>query len=90
MFYRLKNELLRKFRLIPAWKTVLKKAYSVKFNILSGICTLWELYVYYNPEFLPRGLMLGLSGIFSLLALFARFYSQQEITDAANAKRQTS
>ena len=75
-----------KFKLIATWRVVLRKAYSVKFNILSGVCTLWELYVYYNPEFLPRGLMLGLSGIFSMLALISRFYTQQEITDANNAK----
>ena len=81
---------LKKPQLIPYWKTVLNKAYSVKFNILSGVCTLWELYVYYNQEFLPRGFMLGLSGIFSMLALISRFFTQQEITNAAAANREAS
>ena len=59
--------------IIPNWKKVLKDAPSIKFVVLSGICSVGEIMISYYPDKLPRGAMAGLSGLFALGGLIARF-----------------
>jgi hypothetical protein len=73
--------MMKKPKLISNWKKTLRYAWSVKLNMLSGVCSAGEVIITYFPDSLPRGVMAGLAGSFALLGGIARFFIQKEMSD---------
>ncbi len=73
---RLKNR-----KLIPEWKKLLFHTWEIRFYILAGLCDLAEIFLAYFPDKLPRGAMVGVSGVFALLGLYARFFIKKDRND---------
>lgn len=73
--------------LLPDWKKILTKAWSVRAMIaaavLSGIETALQLGQSAWDGNFPPGVFAAVAGIFSLLGVIARAYSQKEFQDAA-------
>lgn len=70
-------------QLIEDWKTIIAKAWSVKFNIASALLGGVEVAVQFiQPAGVPAGLFAGIAALVSMLAVGARVLAQQEITDA--------
>lgn len=67
---------IRKPELIPDWRYVLKHTWEIKFYIISGACDIGEIVLVYYPEILPRGAMVGVSGVFAALGMIARFHTK--------------
>lgn len=71
--------------LIPDWKRVLKRAWSVKFltlaAVLSGAETLLQLG---GNSFLPQWVVPAALGILSALGILARVLAQKEAEEVAN------
>jgi hypothetical protein len=72
--------------LIDDWAAVLKKAWSVKFNVLSALLGGAEVAVaIIQPEGIPRGAFAGLAAFVSMSATVARILAQQELTKVPDA-----
>ena len=67
---------IKKPELIPDWKEVIKHTWEFKFYIISGICDVGEIILVYYPEILPRGAMVGVSGVFALAGMIARIHTK--------------
>lgn len=68
-------------RLVDDWKRVLRKAWSVKFNILTILLGAAEAILPMLETGMPRGVFAGLSALTAGLSLTARVLSQQEFRD---------
>jgi hypothetical protein len=74
-------------QLIDDWDLILKKAWSVKFNILATIFGAAEVVVaLVQPASIPNGVFAGIAAAVSILSNVARVMAQQEITNAPTAK----
>lgn len=70
-------------RLIENWDQVLKKAWSIKFTILSLFLSAAEVAVQaIQPAAVPGGVFAGIAGLTTLAAGVARLLRQQEISGA--------
>ncbi len=69
---------LRSRKLVPYWKQLLFHTWEIRFYILAGLCDLAEIVLAYYPDKLPRGAMVGVSGVFALLGLYARFFIKKD------------
>lgn len=69
--------------LLANWRTVLRKAWSMKFmalaTLLSGLEVTLQLI---SPDTLPAGYLPALAGLVTALALFARLIAQKEVSNA--------
>lgn len=72
---------MKKIRVIPNWKQTIRYAWSLRFSILSGLCSAGEVIVTYYPDKLPRGAMAGLAGTFALLGTISSLIPQRNMTD---------
>lgn len=72
--------------LIPDWKIVARKAWSVRFMALASILSGCEAVLPYAEFMLPRGSFALLSFVIVTLALLARFVAQRDIQDASKEK----
>jgi hypothetical protein len=73
--------------LIENWDEVLKKAWSVKFNIAAAVFGGLEVAVQLvQPAGIPNGAFAGIAAAVSIAATVARVMAQKEITDAPAAK----
>lgn len=70
---------MKRIRLIRNWKKTFRYAWSIRFAILSGICSAGEVVIAYFPDALPRGAMAGLAGSFALFGIISRFIIQQSM-----------
>lgn len=69
--------------LIPDWRTVLKKAWSLKFNFAAAFLGAAEVFVaLFDPTDIPNGMFASMSAVVSMLAFGARLMAQKEITHA--------
>lgn len=68
-------------KLIPDWRKVLKKAWSVKCMLLAGAFTCAEVLLPLYSAALPRGIFAGLSTLAILGGLYFRVVLQKEISD---------
>lgn len=75
-----------KFSLYPNWKTILKKAWSLRFMALSGLCSGLILILPFYQSDIPRNefsllmvLCSILSPVFSGLAMVSRLVKQKAI-----------
>lgn len=73
--------------LIPDWKSVLRKAWSVKFMVLAALFSGGEVvFQIIEPamsESMPKGLFASLAGLVTAGALVARVLAQNEADDDA-------
>lgn len=69
---------------IPEWKVTLRKAWSIRFALLSGVFGGVEAFLPLFSDAIPRGLFAGLCVATSLGAVISRVVMQKEIRDAAN------
>ena len=72
--------------LIPDWKIVARKAWSVRLMALASILSGCEAVLPYAEFMLPRGSFALLSFVIVTLALLARFVAQRDIQDARKEK----
>lgn len=76
--------------LIPDWKDVLKKAWSVKFMamaaVLSGVEVVFQILEPTVADTMPKGLFASLSGMVTAGALVVRVLAQNEATPNDAAK----
>jgi len=71
-------------RLVSDWRTILTKAWSIRFTITSAIFSALEFIVpLIQPGEVQRGLFAGVAFIVSIGAAGARVLAQKEITNAS-------
>lgn len=71
--------------LIDNWKTVLLKAWSVKFTVIASIFAGAETAVaIWQPSGIPNGVFAGLAALVAALAPVARIYAQKEVSGATD------
>jgi hypothetical protein len=71
-------------RLVEDWRTVLRKAWSVKFNVAAAICGGGEIAVQiWQPTSIRPGVFAGIAFIVSIAATAARVMAQKELTNDA-------
>ncbi len=68
--------------LLPDWKRVIRRAWSIRFIILAGALTGLEVALPLFGDAMPRGVFAGLSVIASIAALGARVTAQKDANDA--------
>jgi hypothetical protein len=67
--------------LIPEWQEILKKAWSVKFNIAATLFGAAEVIVaLIQPASIPNGVFAGIAAVISIGANIARVMAQKEVT----------
>jgi hypothetical protein len=70
-------------QLVEDWKTILQKAWSVKFSVASALLGGLEVAVQLvEPAAVPKGVFAGFAALVSMLAVGARVMAQQEMHDA--------
>lgn len=69
--------------LIPDWKLIARKAWSVRLMAIASILSGCEAVLPYAEFVLPRGSFALLSFVIVTLALLARFVAQRDIQDAS-------
>ena len=72
--------------LIPDWKLIARKAWSVRLMAIASILSGCEAVLPYAEFVLPRGSFALLSFVIVTLALLARFVAQRDIQDASKEK----
>lgn len=74
-------------QLIEDWQAVLKKAWSVKFNIAAALFGALELVVaLVQPASIPHGVFAGIAFCVSIAATGARVLAQKELAGAVPAE----
>ena len=67
-------------RLIPDWRTVLRKAWSVKFNVAATVFGAAEVVVaIWKPDGMPAGVFAGCAAAVSIFANVSRLMAQKEL-----------
>lgn len=64
--------------LVENWKSIIRKAWSVRFMVLAGLLTGAEVIVPLFAEDMPRNVFAILSGASVAGALVARVYAQKD------------
>lgn len=71
--------------LLPDWKSILTKAWSVKFLVLAGGVAAAEAVVQLaGVQFLPPGVAPAVTGLLSALGILARVLAQKEAEEVAS------
>lgn len=66
-------------RLHPDWKRILRKAWSVKFNIIATVFGGLEVSVaIYQPTSIPHGVFAGIAALITVAANISRILAQKE------------
>lgn len=67
--------------LLPNWKRILRKAWSIRLILLAGFFTALEFTLPYLPAFaiVPDRIFAGLAFIITMAALVARLVAQKDI-----------
>jgi len=69
--------------LVKDWRAILKKAWSVKFNVAATAFGAAEVVVaLVQPASIPNGVFAGIAAAISIAANVARLMAQKEISDA--------
>ena len=68
-------------RLLDDWRTILRKAWSIRFIILAGALTGLEVALPLFGDAMPRGVFAGLSVVASIAALGARVTAQKGMNE---------
>lgn len=67
--------------IIPGWRKIMRRAWSVRLIVLAGLLSGCEVILPLFVDAVPRGVFAGLTLIVTPLALIARVMSQQEFRD---------
>lgn len=68
--------------LVSDWQAVLKKAWSVKFNIAATLFGAAEVIVaLVQPASIPHGVFAGIAAAISILSNVSRVMAQKELSD---------
>lgn len=71
-------------KLLPDWKSILTKAWSVKFLALAGVVSAAEAVIQIaGVQMLPPGVAPAVIGVLSALGILARVLAQKEAEDVA-------
>ena len=66
--------------LIPNWRAVLEKAWSVKFNVAATLFGAAEVVVaLVQPDGIPNGVFAGIAALISIAANVSRIMAQKEL-----------
>lgn len=65
-------------RLIPEWRKVLNRAWSVKFSLLAGLLGAAEVALPIFSDAIPRGLFASASALVALLTPLTRVLAQRD------------
>jgi len=65
-------------RLIPEWRKVLNRAWSVKFSLLAGLLGAAEVALPIFSDSIPRGLFASASALVALLTPLTRVLAQKD------------
>lgn len=68
-------------KLLPNWREVLKRAWSVKLIVLAGLLSGAEVAMGYMEIDLPPGVLAALASAVSGAALVARFLAQRGLSE---------
>lgn len=69
------------FTFVKDWQAILKKAWSVKFNIAATLFGAAEVIVaLVQPASIPNGIFAGIAAMISVFANVARIMAQKELT----------
>lgn len=63
------------------WKTIIKKAWSVRILLLAGLLTTLEVILPHFSDIIPHAVFAGLNGALVGSAFVARLVAQKEIDD---------
>lgn len=74
---------LLKRTFIDEWKTIVKKAWSIRFIVAAFVMSSGEALLPYFYDDFPRGIFAGLTVFFTGGAFVARLMAQQGVNDAA-------
>lgn len=67
-------------KLVQNWREILKKAWSVKFNVIASVLAGLEVVVaIWQPAGVPSGVFAGFAGLVSIGSNVARIFAQKEI-----------
>jgi hypothetical protein len=70
--------------LVENWDAILKRAWSVKFNIAATLFGAAEVVVaLVQPTSIPNGVFAGIAAVISIAANIARVMAQQELSGGA-------
>lgn len=69
-------------KLIPNWKTILKKAWSIRLILIAGLFSGAELVLPMYAGSLPRGRFAALSLVVTAAALVSRLVAQKGLNNA--------
>lgn len=69
-------------KLVDDWRAILKKAWSVKFNIAATLFGAAEVVVaLVQPASIPHGVFAGIAAAVSILSNVSRVMAQKELSD---------
>ena len=68
-------------RLRREWKTILKRAWSVRLTLLAGIFTTAEAVVPVFVDAMPRGVFVALSAVSIIGAMVSRVIAQENLSN---------
>jgi hypothetical protein len=74
-------------RLLPEWKTIVKRAWSFRFTALGALLAGIELALPLFSDVFHRGVFLGLSIVVSVVGAILRLVSQPEMHQEPCAER---
>lgn len=67
--------------LLPDWKRIIKKAWSVRLLVLAGLLSGCEVILPMYSDVIPRGVFAGLTIIVAIGAMVARVVVQKKLTN---------
>lgn len=71
--------------LVSDWQAILRKAWSVKFNIAATLFGAAEVVVaLVQPASIPHGVFAGIAAAISILSNVSRVMAQKELSDGAD------
>lgn len=69
-------------KLVPNWKAVLQKAWSIRLMLLAGLLSGIEVALPFFTDNFHKGIAAGLSLAVTFAALVMRIVAQQDVTNA--------
>jgi hypothetical protein len=74
-----------RINLVDDWRTILRRAWSVKFNVAAALFGAGEIAVQIvQPESIRPGVFAGIAAFVSIAATAARVMAQKELSDDAS------
>ena len=68
--------------LVPQWRRVLRRAWSIRFNLIGGVFAAAEVILPLYQNDIPRGTFAALSGVTVIGGIVARLVAPKGITNA--------